>query len=175
MSRRKSTPDFLPPVVFVHVWKASELVDCTTRQPKFDFDFRELITGQGGRGLLELPFEWDTVSGRQVTDNLVASHPCYDIKACGCLTIGQIYTPLISHLEEKYGFKTVHLFAYDWHRQLDEHSHNLEAFLQDVAAKHESKKTTSGGPSDGMLHDLALFPLIWCSAMSPMISMLGLG
>jgi len=181
MSGRKSTPAFLPPVVFVHGWKASVLVDCTTRQPKFDYNFRELITGRGGRGVLELPLEWDTVSGRQVTDNLVASHPCYDVKACGCLTIGKIYKPLISHLEEKYGFEKVHLFAYDWRRELDEHSHNLEAFLQDVAAKHEGQKPQVVAHSMGCcitLHcmnrrpDLFHSLLFGAGAMSPMISIL---
>ncbi len=121
------------------------------------------------------------LTGQQATDNLVASHPCYDIKACGCLTIGQIYNPLISRLEEKYSFKKVHLFAYDWRCELDEHSQNLEAFLQDVAAKHEGQKPQVVAYSMGCcitLHcmnrrpDLFNSILFSAGAMSPSISIL---
>lgn len=180
MSQAKSATT-LPPVVFVHGWKASVLVDRTSRQTKFDYNFVELITGRGGRGVLELPMEWDVANGRQVTDNLEASHPCYEVKACACITVGNIYKPLIRLLEDAYGSDKVHMYAYDWRRELNEHSQNLEVYLQDVAAMHGGQKPQVVAHSMGCcitLHcmnrrpDLFHSVLFGAGAMSPMVSIL---
>ena len=179
-SQAKQRSTSLPPVVFVHGWKASVLVDRTTGEAVFDYNFVELITGRRGRGVLDLPMDWDTTSGRQVTDNLQASHPCYDVKAC-CFTVGNIYKPLIRHLEDTYGPDKVHMFAYDWRRELDEHSQNLEVYLQDVAAMHEGQKPQVVAHSMGCcitLHcmnrrpDLFHSVLFGAGALAPNISIL---
>ena len=54
----------LPPVVFIHGWKASVLADKRTGKNEFDYTFG-VVTGLAADPQIELPMEWDS-DGNQV-------------------------------------------------------------------------------------------------------------
>lgn len=119
----------LPPLVFIHGWKASILASKSTGKVQFDYTFDRLLGVTAG-DVLELPMQWDS-DGRQTRDDLEASHPTYDVKGlCGMLTLAQLYGPILKHLRKE--GRDVKEFAYDWRRDLDETSLSFEAFLEAV-------------------------------------------
>eukprot|EP00956_Cyclotella_meneghiniana_P001816 scaffold1997_cov79-Cyclotella_meneghiniana.AAC.1 len=127
------------PIVFIHGWKASVLVDKNTRDEKFNYAFPHLL-GLGGPSL-HLPMEWeeDETTGmkRQAYDDMVASHPTHDVSClCGSIKLAKLYGPLLDHLAKKRGNENVHCFAYDWRRELTETSHKFEAFLEGIRSQY---------------------------------------
>jgi len=125
----------LPPVVFIHGWKASVLADKHTGKNEFDYTFGTL-TGLAADPSIELPMEWDS-NGNQVKDNLIATEACHSATCMSCVTLGDIYGPLLDRLEKT---RDLHVFAYDWRFCLDETAANFTKFLISV------KETTGQAP-----------------------------
>jgi pimeloyl-ACP methyl ester carboxylesterase len=121
-----TTSSSLPPVVFIHGWKASVLTDQKTGKNEFDYTLGTLL-GITADPKLELPLEWDA-GGKQVKDNLVATEPCHSARFCG-IKIGNIYGTLLDHLEETRDLRT---FTYDWRRPICETASIFQEFLVDV-------------------------------------------
>ena len=130
-----------PPVVFIHGWKASVLVDKNTSRPEFDYTLGTLL-GLTRDPALELPLEFDS-NGHQVKDNLVATEPCHSARFCG-IKLGDIYGPLLDYLEENRDFRP---FAYDWRRPLGETAASFREFLQQV-------KDDCGQPPQVIAHSM---------------------
>ena len=123
MSTTKSSS--LPPVVFIHGWKASVLADKHTGKHEFDYTLG-VVTGLAADPQIELPMEWDS-DGNQVKDNLVATEACHSATCmCRMVKLGDIYGPLLDHLEKNHD---LHVFAYDWRLCLDETAANFTKFL----------------------------------------------
>jgi len=126
----------LPPVVFIHGWKASVLADKNTGKDEFDYTFG-VVMGLAKDPSIELPMEWDS-DGNQIKDNLIATEACHSATCmCRMLKLGDIYGPLLDHLEKT---RDLHVFAYDWRLCLDETAANFTQFLIDV------KETTGQSP-----------------------------
>jgi len=118
----------LPPVVFIHGWKASVLADKKAGHAEFDYTVG-VLSGLAKDPSLELPLEWD-VHGNQVKDNLVATEPCHSITClCGMVKLQELYGPVLDHLERT---RDLHVFAYDWRLCLNETATDFEKFLVDV-------------------------------------------
>lgn len=152
-SNNDKQPQVLPPIVFVHGFKGSVLIDKDSGEEIFTYDNKlwQFVSGCGGGGIADLPMEWENNDGmneidntnnrnnntnnnnnnikRQLRDNLVPGQISYNVKAfSGCCVIRRFYGPLIKHLEKS--GREVHLFLYDWRRELDETSQKLERFLE---------------------------------------------
>ena len=126
------------PIVFIHGWKASVLVDKNTGVEKFNYAFSHLL-GLGGP-TLDLPMEWEQ-DGQQAYDDMIASHPCGNVSClCGTVELAQLYGPLLRHLAGRRGAEHVHPFAYDWRRELAETSRNFETFLKEIATRYGGAK-----------------------------------
>lgn len=126
----------LPPLVFIHGWKASVLADKNTGKAEFDYTL-PICLGLVKDPAIELPLEWGS-DGNQVKDNLIATEPCHSATCmCRMIKIGKIYGPMLDHLEKT---RDLHVFAYDWRCCLDETATKFEKFLIEV------KKTTSQRP-----------------------------
>lgn len=175
-----SSGESTTPIVFIHGWKASVLIDKNTGEEKFNYAFSDLI-GLSSGPTLDLPMEWETNNdGRQAHDDMVASRPCRDVSClCGTVKLAQLYGPILTHLATKVGHENVHTFAYDWRRELDETSRNFESFLENIQKKY-SKKPLVIGHSMGCLitlHVLNRRPelfhsvLFGAGAMSPNFSL----
>ena len=162
MSTTEGRNGKLPPLVFVHGWKAAVLKDQTSGQEKFNYALSHVL-GFGGDDL-DLPMEWDT-NGSQIRDNLIPSHPTRNVTClCGLVTLLEIYGPLLRHLEKT---RDLRLFVYDWRRELGETSHKLEAFLMEIVEK-TGKKPQVIGHSMGCLitlHVLNRSPQIFHSVL----------
>ena len=118
----------LPPVVFIHGWKASVLADKNTGKDEFDYTFG-VVMGLAKDPSIELPMEWD-INGNQVKDNLIATEACHSATCmCRMVKLGDIYGPLLDHLEKT---RDLHVFAYDWRLCLDETAANFTQFLINV-------------------------------------------
>lgn len=118
----------LPPVVFIHGWKASVLADKNTGKDEFDYTLG-IMLGLAKDPSLELPLEWDS-DGNQVKDNLIATEPCHSATCmCRMVKLGDIYGPLLDHLEKT---RDLHVFAYDWRVCLDETAANFTKFLINI-------------------------------------------
>jgi len=143
----------LPPIVFIHGWKASVLVDRITGEEKFNYRLAQLL-GFGDNDFLSLPMEWDK-DGNQVKDNLEASKPCHNVKAfCGCATLAELYGPLLEHLKKS---RDVHTFTYDWRRSLDETALAFEKFIETVKYTSLGRAPQVIGHSMGCLITLNVF------------------
>mmetsp|Transcript_20814 Transcript_20814/g.31292 ORF Transcript_20814/g.31292 Transcript_20814/m.31292 type:complete len:383 (-) Transcript_20814:690-1838(-) len=126
----------LPPVVFIHGWKASVLVDKKTGKDEFSYTLG-VVTGMAKDPKIELPMEWDS-DGNQVKDNLIATEACHSATCmCGVVKLGDIYGPVLDHLEKT---RDLNVFAYDWRFCLDETAANFTKFLINV------KETTGQAP-----------------------------
>ena len=119
----------LPPIVFIHGWKASALKS-SKGNIVFDYQLSSLL-GFGG-DVLSLPMEWDD-DGFQIKDDLTPIHPCYEVRAC-CFTLANLYGPMLNHLRSK--GRDVIEFVYDWRRELGETSILFEKFLKKVKLEH---------------------------------------
>lgn len=118
----------LPPVVFIHGWKASVLVDRKTGHTEFDYTIG-VVSGLAKDPSLELPLEWDA-NGNQVKDNLVPTEPCHRVAClCGIVNLVDLYGPLLDHLKRT---RDLHMFAYDWRLCLNETATDFEKFLVNV-------------------------------------------
>lgn len=118
----------LPPVVFIHGWKASVLADKHTGKDEFNYTLG-VVTGLATDPSIELPMEWES-NGNQVKDNLVATEACHSAACmCGMVKLGDIYGPVLDHLEKT---RDLHVFAYDWRLCLDETAANFTKFLINV-------------------------------------------
>lgn len=168
----------LPPLVFIHGWKASILVDKNSGSAEFAYAFSHILFGIGG-DVIDLPMERDA-SGKQLEDNLVASEPFrYVSCACGTVKLASLYGPLLEHLEKSRG-RDVRPFAYDWRRDLTETEAKFETFLEGVKAD-TGKEPQVVGHSMGCLITLHLLNrrpelfhsvLFGAGAMAPNISLL---
>ena len=126
----------LPPVVFIHGWKASVLADKHTGKDEFNYTLG-VVTGLAADPSIELPMEWES-NGNQVKDNLIATEACHSAAClCGMVKLGDIYGPVLDHLEKT---RDLHVFAYDWRLCLDETAANFTKFLISV------KETTGQAP-----------------------------
>jgi pimeloyl-ACP methyl ester carboxylesterase len=132
----------LPPVVFIHGWKASVLADEKTGKTEFDYTLGRLL-GIAKDPALELPLQWDE-NHNQVRDNLVAVNPCHSATAFCGVKIGSIYGPMLDFLEKARDLRT---FAYDWRRPLDESAVLFEEFLVQV-------KEQCGQPPQVVAHSM---------------------
>lgn len=118
----------LPPVVFIHGWKASVLADKHTGKDEFNYTLG-VVTGLATDPSIELPMEWES-NGHQVKDNLVATEACHSAACfCGMVKLGDIYGPMLDHLEKT---RDLHVFAYDWRLCLDETAATFTKFLINV-------------------------------------------
>mmetsp|Transcript_26151 Transcript_26151/g.31650 ORF Transcript_26151/g.31650 Transcript_26151/m.31650 type:complete len:387 (-) Transcript_26151:239-1399(-) len=116
----------LPPVVFIHGWKASILADHRTGEEKFNLSLSQCL-GLGQDPDLTIPLQWDE-SGNQVKDELIATEPVSKVTClCNRVTIANVYGPLIERLKAT---RTFEMFTYDWRRCLDEASSLFETFLE---------------------------------------------
>jgi len=121
----------LPPIVFIHGWKASVLVSKKTGAVAFDFTLDRFL-GLTPGNVLDLPMQWDPATDQQLHDDLEASHPMTYVKClCGTVKLLPVYGPLLEHLRAS--GRDVREFAYDWRRDLAETSAAAEAFLRAVA------------------------------------------
>jgi len=114
----------IPPLVLVHGLMGSTLVDPATNSLQF-LTTCQVLSLQGGK--LQLPLE-RLPSGAQVSDGLVAKEPLHELSLLG-IPLATFYGPFI----RKFGkSRKLHLFSYDWRRELVESSNLLEDFLASV-------------------------------------------
>lgn len=165
----------LPPVVFIHGWKASVLVDKKSEKVEYDYTLG-MVLGIARDPALELPLEWES-DGAQVRDNLVAARACHSATGpCG-IKLSDVYGPVLDHLAAR---RDLHIFTYDWRRCLAETGTAFEDFLGEVAKK-TGKKPQVVAHSMGVLvtvsvlnkrPDLFHSALLGAGAHSPNISVM---
>ena len=68
----------LPPVVFIHGWKASVLADKNTGKDEFSYTLG-VVSGMAKDPKLELPMEWDS-DGNQVKECRRSKIECSDME-----------------------------------------------------------------------------------------------
>ena len=169
----------LPPLVFIHGWKASVLTNKHTNKDEFDYTLGKCL-GISSDPDLELPLELET-DGTQVKDDLIPTSACHSATAdliCVKLKVAPIYGPLLDHLHKT---RDLHVFAYDWRMCLDETVAKFEQFLLDVTQRCDGQAPQVIGHSMGCLITLHLLNkrpelfhsiLFGAGAMSPNASLL---
>jgi len=121
----------LPPVVFVHGWKASTLIDRKTQKEKYNLSLSQLL-GFGDDTILSMPLEFDK-DGNQINDTLEPGEPLTEVKCCcDTITLANLYGPMIRHCQKTRDF---HTFVYDWRRCLDETRSKFETFLESFSGE----------------------------------------
>lgn len=149
-----AAPEVIVPIVFIHGWKASVLIDKNTHEEKFNYAFCHLLGLDGPT--LDLPMEWE--QQHQAYDDMIASHPCRDVSClCGTIKLAQLYGPLLNHLKTQRSGSgsgpdnNVHTFAYDWRRELSETSTNFEIYLEGIQSQYNGITPQVIGHSMGCL------------------------
>lgn len=117
----------LPPIVIIHGLKGSFLKDKRTNVRKY-LTLGTLLNLVDDQFPLPLERENDN-KGQQKMDDIV-SDGVMDRIGYRCLSLAEIYATLIDHLKAK--GREVHEFHYDWRRELEETSNNLEIYLDNL-------------------------------------------
>ena len=89
----------LPPLVFIHGWKASVLTNKHTNKDEFDYTLGKCL-GITSDPDLELPLELEN-DGTQVKDDLIPTSACHSATAdliCVKLKVAPVDGPLLDHL-----------------------------------------------------------------------------